>query len=74
MCDCVECEQYLQPWLDRVLSDAEWREAEEHLEHCAYCRRRYKFEEKLRMYVRHAAAEPMPPALKERLASLRIEL
>ena len=74
MCDCAECEQYLQPWLDRALSDAEWREAEDHLEHCAYCRRRYRFEEKFRMYVRQAADEPMPAELKERLASLRIEL
>ena len=75
MCDCVECEQFLQPWLDRVLTDAEWREAEEHLDHCSYCRRRYRFEEKLKMYVRHAAtSEPMPAELKDRLAALRIEL
>lgn len=75
MCDCAECEQFLQPYLDRVLSEDEFREAEEHLDGCAYCRRRYVFEAKLRMYVRQvAAAEPMPAELKARLASLRVEL
>jgi predicted anti-sigma-YlaC factor YlaD len=74
MCDCAECEQFLQPYLDRVLSRAEWLEAEEHLDHCSYCRRRYVFEEKLRMYVRHVGSEPMSSELKERLAALRIGL
>lgn len=74
MCDCFECEQFLQPYLDRVLSEAEFREAEEHLNTCEYCRRRYVFEEKLRMYVRSAAAEQMRPELKARLAALRVDL
>ena len=74
MCDCNECEQFLQPYLDRVLTDAEVKEAEEHLDRCSHCRRAYRFEEKFRMYVRQAAAEPMPVELKERLAALRISL
>ena len=74
MCDCHECEQMLQPYLDRVLSVAEEQEAREHLTSCNYCARRYVFEEKLRMFVRHAAADPMPPELKQRLADLRIAL
>lgn len=74
MCDCVECEQLLQPYLDRVLTAAELREAEEHLEECSYCRRAYRFEEQLRMFVRQAAAEPIPAHLKQRLADLRISL
>ena len=70
MCDCDDCEKLLQPYLDRVLDEAERAEAEEHLDRCSYCRRRYRFEEKLRMYVRQAADEPMPPELRERLAEL----
>ena len=74
MCDCAECEQLLQPYLDRVLTVAEVKEAEEHLEGCSYCRRAYKFETELRMFVRRAASESMPPELKQKLADLRIAL
>ena len=75
MCDCAECEQMLQPYLDRVLTEAERLEAEEHLDGCSYCRKRYRFEEHLRRFVRQAVvAEPMPPELKARLADLRTPL
>ena len=60
--------------LRQVLDDAERAEAEQHLEKCGYCARRYKFEESLRRFVRHACVEPMPPALKERLSALRTPL
>jgi anti-sigma factor (TIGR02949 family) len=74
MSDCEKCEELLQPYLDRELSDAERSAAEAHLNSCSYCRRRYRFEEDLRRYVRQAVDEPMPPELKERLAALRIAL
>ena len=74
MCDCVECEQMLQPYLDRVLTDEEMREAEEHLNRCSYCRKRYRFEQTLHMYVRQAVSEPMPVELKQKLAELRTPL
>ena len=74
MCDCLECEQMLQPYLDRVLSAEEEREAKEHLAWCDRCARRYVFEEKLRMFVRQATEYPMPPELKQRLSDLRIAL
>ena len=64
----------MKPYLDRELSEAERVEAEQHLGLCSYCHRRYVFEEKLRMFVRQAVDEPMPPELKERLAALRIAL
>ena len=72
--DCDKCEELLQPYLDRELTDGERAEAEHHLQACAYCRRRYRFEAELRMYVRAATDEPMPQELKARLASLRISL
>ena len=74
MCNCDDCEQWMQPYMDRVLTDAERREAEVHLDDCAYCRKRYRFEEHLRQYVRQVVVEPMPPQLKEKLAALRTPL
>ena len=71
---CAKCEEVLQPYLDRELTEAEFAEAEGHLEGCDYCRKRYRFEVSLRRYVRQASAEPMPPELKARLAALRTPL
>jgi predicted anti-sigma-YlaC factor YlaD len=65
----------MQRFMDRVLTDAERVEAEAHLDECAYCRKRYRFEETLRQYVRQAvASEPMPVELKTKLAALRTPL
>jgi anti-sigma factor (TIGR02949 family) len=71
---CQQCEELLQPFLDRELTDAERWQAEAHLDDCQYCRKRYKFEESLRRYVRQVWMEDMPPELKERLAALRTPL
>lgn len=71
---CAKCEEMLQPYLDRELTDAERAEAERHLDGCDACRRRYRFEEHLRRFVRQAVAEEMPPELKEKLAALRTPL
>lgn len=71
---CQKCEEMLQPYLDRDLSDEERAEAEAHLQSCSYCSKRYRFEESLRRYVRQAVTEPMSADLKERLASLRTPL
>jgi anti-sigma factor (TIGR02949 family) len=71
---CAYCEEILQPFLDRELSDAERAEAERHLDACEYCRKRYRFEEHLRMFVRQATVESMAPELKQKLAALRTPL
>ena len=71
---CDWCEEVLQPYLDRELTDTERAEAEAHLAGCSYCDKRYRFEEGLRRLVREAAIEPMEPALKQRLSQLRLEL
>ena len=71
---CDKCEELLQPYLDRELSDAERAEAELHLDGCSYCRKRYRFEEELRRFVRQAAVEEMPPELKQKLSELRTSL
>lgn len=71
---CEKCEQMMQPYLDRVLTDGEISEAEQHLDGCEYCRKRYRFEVEFRGFVRQAVAEPMPPELKEKLRALRTPL
>ncbi len=71
---CEKCEEVMQPYLDRTLDDAERAEAEAHLEGCGYCRKRYRFEESLRQFVRRACSEEMPPELKQKLAALRTPL
>ena len=71
---CAHCEEMMQPYLDHVLTEAERVEAESHLDECEYCRRRYRFEESLRVYVRQATEEQMPAELRQKLSALRIEL
>jgi len=53
---CDKCEEVLQPFLDRDLNEEERALAEEHLSLCDYCRKRYRFEEELRRFVRQAAS------------------
>jgi anti-sigma factor (TIGR02949 family) len=71
---CEQCEELMQPYLDRTLSDEERAEAERHLDDCPWCKKRYRFEESLRVFVRHACSEPLRPELKARLAALRTPL
>jgi anti-sigma factor (TIGR02949 family) len=71
---CAFCEEILQPFLDRELSDDERAEAERHLDGCEYCRRRYRFEVHLRRFVRQSVSEPMAPELKRKLGALRTPL
>jgi len=71
---CAHCEEMMQPYLDHTLSEEERIEAEHHLDGCDWCRRRYRFEESLRVYVRQVVTEPMPADLKAKLSSLRLEL
>ena len=71
---CAHCEEMMQPYMDHVLTDEELVQAEAHLDQCESCRKRYRFEESLRVFVRQAANEPMPAELRLKLAALRIPL
>jgi anti-sigma factor (TIGR02949 family) len=68
---CEACEELLQGYLDRELTDSEVAQAEAHLDTCDYCRRRYRFEVSLRQYVQTTAAERMPAGLMDKLSQLR---
>ena len=46
-CGCGDCEEMMQPYMDKVLTDEQMREAQEHLEACPPCGKRYHFEESL---------------------------
>jgi anti-sigma factor (TIGR02949 family) len=70
-CGCGDCEEMMQPYLDRVLSDEQMKEAKAHLERCPGCEKRYHFEVSLRRFVRVAAYEPISPELKQKLSGLR---
>ena len=69
--DCEKCEELLQGYLDRNLTPAEVRTAEGHLDGCDYCRRRYRFEQALRRYIKTSASERMPVGLIAKLTELR---
>jgi anti-sigma factor (TIGR02949 family) len=71
---CTWCEEVLQPYLDRHLSERERVEAQSHLDECGYCAKRYRFESHLRQFVRQAATEQIAPELKQKLAELRTPL
>ena len=71
---CAHCEEMMQPYMDHFLTDEEMAQAEAHLAECEYCRKRYRFEESLRIYLRQAASEQMPAELRQKLAALRIPL
>ena len=71
---CEACEELLQSFLDRELSESERLEAQRHLDACPYCAKRYRFEESLRTFVRRVSVEPMAPELKLKLQSLRTPL
>jgi anti-sigma factor RsiW len=64
----------MQPYLDGTLSEVEVAEAQVHLERCKWCAKRYRFEERLRHYVRVELSETMSPELKARLVALRTPL
>lgn len=70
---CRHCEELLQPYLDRELTEEERLEAEAHLASCPPCSKAYRFEESLRRYVRRCCSEPVPPELWERLAAISRE-
>ena len=71
---CDKCEEMMQPFMDGSLSDDEVAEAQRHLERCSWCAKRYRFEERLRHYVRVAVREPMPPERSAKLAAVLPDL
>ena len=77
--DCSKCEELLQPFVDRNLSDEERLTVQLHLEGCPYCARCYRLEEVLWKHVRsccdeQAGIEFASGELKQKLSELRTPL
>ena len=70
-CGCGKCEELLQPYLDRELTDAEVVEAEAHLAGCEWCARRYRFEIEPATVRRQCCEEQMSLGLRAKLLELR---
>jgi mycothiol system anti-sigma-R factor len=65
---CRGAESLLQPYLDRVLTEAEVARIDGHLQDCSYCSERYVFERGLRTAVKTCCSEePVPDGFVERL-------
>ena len=71
---CRYCEERLQLFMDKVLTDEEIVEVQHHLDDCPPCRGAYRFEATLRMVVHDRTIEPMSAVLKEKLLALRTPL
>ena len=77
--DCSKCEELLQPYVDRSLTEAERLTVQAHLVACPACARCYKLEEVLWKHLRdccaeQAAIELASGDLKDKLADLRTPL
>ena len=71
---CEQCEEMLQPYLDRELTEAERAEAEAHLDGCEYCRKRYRFEETCGGSCGRRSYEPMAAGAEGAARALRTPL
>ena len=72
---CDKCEEMMQPFLDGIALRRRGRRGASGISRRAsWCAKRYRFEERLRHYVRVASTEPMSPELKAKLAALRTPL
>ena len=77
--DCSKCEELLQPYVDRSLTEAERLTVQAHLVACSACARCYKLEEVLWKHVRDCCAEQATMEfasgeLKNKLSDLRTPL
>ena len=65
---CRDCQQALQPYVDRELSDEDVALVRVHLDSCRGCLHLYEFEASLRRLVRTRCREQLAPeGLRERV-------
>ena len=69
-CGCAKCEELLQPFVDRELTEAERHRRRGAPRRLRLLRTPLRFETTLRMYVRKCCDEPMPYELGEAQARL----
>ena len=71
---CAKCEEMLQPFLDRELSEAEYTMAEAHLDECGVLPQALHVRGDAAALRAPGVVEEMPPELKQKLAALRTPL
>ena len=59
--DCADIEKMVQAFLDDKLSETEVALFEDHLNYCLPCDKKIEFEKKLKLIIKHKAAEKSYP-------------
>ena len=77
--DCAKCEQLLQPYVDRALTEDEREWVQQHLAGCTACAKCYRLEATLRKHVKSCCEEQVAKELasadlRAKLAALRTPL
>ena len=69
MINCRDCQQALNPYIDRELSDEDIVQVRQHLDACGGCLHIFQFQESLRRLVRVRCREQVAPeSLRARIA------
>lgn len=69
--NCPDCQDKLDRYLDRELTNTEALEIQLHLEGCPDCNDQYEFQVHLKRLVKHACdCDAAPPALREKLRQI----
>ncbi len=69
--NCGDCEDKLEAYADRELSEKELAEVKRHLEACPPCEHRYEFQAELKRVVRVCCEQDKaPPELREKLRQI----
>jgi mycothiol system anti-sigma-R factor len=69
--NCDECEDKLERFVDRELSDAEVAELRRHLHECPPCEDRYRFQAEFKRLIRVSCCQPESNAPESLRAKLR---
>jgi mycothiol system anti-sigma-R factor len=69
--NCRECEDNLERFVDRELSDAEVTELQQHIRECPPCEDRYRFQADFKRLIRVSCCQPESNAPESLRAKLR---
>ena len=69
--NCPDCQDKLDRYLDRELTNTEALEIQLHLEGCPDCNDQYEFQAHLKRLVKHSCdCDQAPPAFREKLRQI----
>ncbi|WP_124039858.1 mycothiol system anti-sigma-R factor [Neoactinobaculum massilliense] len=67
-CSCEELTEHLFEFLDRQVSDGEFKRLAAHIAHCPECQDRASAEEHVRVLLKRSCAEVAPATLRVRIS------